>query len=172
MSSAFTNSDGANPIAGLLLSGDTLYGTANSGGSSGLGTIFALRTDGTGFTTLHTFERSDGANPHAELRLSGDTLYGTTGSGGTADSGTVFSISFAPQLTITFSGQYPVLSWPIKSAGFSYAGYSLQYTKGTDSGAVWTDLNYVPMIVNGQFSATVPPSLFLGQSSASFRLKQ
>src|ERR1019366_5068771 len=29
----YTNSDGANPAAGLILSGNTLYGTANEGGS-------------------------------------------------------------------------------------------------------------------------------------------
>jgi hypothetical protein len=31
----YTNSDGANPDAGLILSGNTLYGTAWDGGSSG-----------------------------------------------------------------------------------------------------------------------------------------
>src|SRR5207249_6160971 len=37
-----TNSDGAFPIAGLILCGNTLYGTASSGGSSGSGTVFSL----------------------------------------------------------------------------------------------------------------------------------
>src|ERR1035437_5768337 len=37
-----TNSDGAYPQAGLILSGNTLYGTAWSGGSSGYGTVFSL----------------------------------------------------------------------------------------------------------------------------------
>ena len=52
-----TNSDGANPIAGLITnsSGNTLYGTAQSGGSSANGTVFAVSTDGTGFTNLHSF---------------------------------------------------------------------------------------------------------------------
>jgi uncharacterized repeat protein (TIGR03803 family) len=56
-----TNSDGANPTAGLILSGNTLYGTAEYGGSSGKGTVFAISTNGTGFTTLHSFNYSDGA---------------------------------------------------------------------------------------------------------------
>jgi uncharacterized repeat protein (TIGR03803 family) len=34
------NNDGADPEADLVLSGNTLYGTANSGGSSGNGTVF------------------------------------------------------------------------------------------------------------------------------------
>ena len=37
-------SDGANPSAGLILLGSTLYGTAEFGGSSGHGTVFAVNT--------------------------------------------------------------------------------------------------------------------------------
>src|SRR5260221_9510504 len=53
----FTNSDGAYPYAGLITnsSGNTLYGTAQAGGSADNGTVFAVNTDGTGFTTLHNF---------------------------------------------------------------------------------------------------------------------
>src|SRR5262249_8665601 len=52
--SPFTNSDGTSP-SGLILSSNTLYGKATSGGSYGNGTVFAVNTDGTGFTNLHTF---------------------------------------------------------------------------------------------------------------------
>ena len=38
----YANSDGANPVAGLILSGNTLYGTTVYGGSSGSGTVFSL----------------------------------------------------------------------------------------------------------------------------------
>src|SRR5438105_15293272 len=51
----FTGSDGANPVGGFILSGDTLYGTTAGGGSSGNGTVFAVKTDGTGFSILHNF---------------------------------------------------------------------------------------------------------------------
>ncbi len=37
-----TNSDGATPQAGLILAGNTLYGTAWEGGRSGFGTVFSL----------------------------------------------------------------------------------------------------------------------------------
>src|SRR4051812_33640858 len=50
-----TNSDGGNPRAGLILSGNTLYGTTQNGGNSGYGTVFAVNIDGTGFTNLHSF---------------------------------------------------------------------------------------------------------------------
>src|SRR5437899_11326960 len=54
------NSDGANPDAGLVLSGNILYGTAQAGGDSGNGTVFALNTDGTGFRNLHSFTATSG----------------------------------------------------------------------------------------------------------------
>jgi uncharacterized repeat protein (TIGR03803 family) len=50
-----SNTDGAAPKAGLILSENRLYGTAFAGGSSLNGTVFAVNTDGTGFTNLHTF---------------------------------------------------------------------------------------------------------------------
>jgi uncharacterized repeat protein (TIGR03803 family) len=95
------NSDGAHPFAGLILSGNTLYGTAFLGGSSGNGTVFAINTDGTGFTTLYSFsspdpytlENSDGANPEARLTLSGNILYGTTPAGGSSGYGTIFALN-------------------------------------------------------------------------------
>src|SRR6266568_2129380 len=71
-------SDGGLPYAGLILSGNTLYGTVENGGSAHAGTVFALNTNGTGFTTLHSIIGStagrEGARPHAGLILSGDTL--------------------------------------------------------------------------------------------------
>lgn len=86
-------SDGANPFAGLILSGSTLYGTTVGGGTNGYGTVFAVNTNGTGFTTLYTFANgSDGAAPYAGLILSGSTLYGTTSTGGTNGCGTVFAL--------------------------------------------------------------------------------
>jgi uncharacterized repeat protein (TIGR03803 family) len=88
-----TNSDGANPYAGLFLSGNTLYGTARTGGNSGWGTVFAIHTNGAGFTTLYSFTNgSDGIQPNG-LILSGNTLYGTTIEGGSSSNGTVFAIN-------------------------------------------------------------------------------
>src|SRR5438093_263824 len=58
-----TNGDGAYPEASLVPSGNTLYGTATYGGSSGNGTVFAVKTDGTGFTNLHSLAGSEGALP-------------------------------------------------------------------------------------------------------------
>ena len=96
-----TNSDGAEPWAGVLLSGGTLYGTSSRGGNAGSGTIFKLNTDGTGFTRLYSFSaldpttqtNSDGAYPLGGLVLSGNTLYGTAYRGGALGTGTVFRVN-------------------------------------------------------------------------------
>ena len=92
-----TNSDGADSRASLILSGNTLYGTAQDGGGPSAGTVFAVNTDGTGFTVLHSFmDNGDGDGPNAALALSGNTLYGTTIRGGFAPPlGTVFKVSTA-----------------------------------------------------------------------------
>ncbi|MCX6921879.1 MAG: hypothetical protein NT154_01480 [Verrucomicrobia bacterium] len=98
-----TNSDGAVPWSGVILSGNVLYGTATQGGSYGNGTIFAINTDGKGFTNLYNFTavttnssgaytNSDGGGPN-ELILSDNTLYGTAEFGGASGCGTVFSVN-------------------------------------------------------------------------------
>ena len=88
-----TNSDGAHPFSGLVLSGSALYGTTSSGGVPGYGTVFKVNTDGTGFTTLHSFGGAgDGIFPYGGLVVSGSTLYGTTEQGGLGN-GTVFKVN-------------------------------------------------------------------------------
>jgi uncharacterized repeat protein (TIGR03803 family) len=63
----------------------------------GNGTVFAVNTDGSGFTNLYSFTGgSDGANPIAGLILSSNTLYGTTQLGGGSGNGTVFSLPLPP----------------------------------------------------------------------------
>jgi uncharacterized repeat protein (TIGR03803 family) len=89
-----TNSDGAYPVAAMILAGDTLFGTTSQGGAAGGGTVFKLNTNGSGFTVLHNFTNFfDGSSPSGELLLSGRALYGTTFSGGNAGGGTVFSVN-------------------------------------------------------------------------------
>jgi uncharacterized repeat protein (TIGR03803 family) len=105
------NYDGAEPLAGLILSGSTLYGVATYGGSGGNGTVFGVNTDGSGFRTLYSFTQfpfpfqtnDDGANPIAGVVLSGNTLYGTTYDGGTIGNGTLFAVNIDGTQFRTFS---------------------------------------------------------------------
>ena len=156
-----TNGDGAYPSAGLILLGNTLYGTASGGGSSGNGTVFAVNIDGSGFTVLHSFTpgvgsekgdvfNSDGANPIAGLTLSGITLYGTAQAGGSFGNGTVFSLSFPPQLTIIPSGANMVLTWPTNYRSFDYTGYTLQSSTNLTSLTAWKPASPSPVVIGGQ----------------------
>jgi len=85
---------GAYPEGSLTLtpSETTLYGMTKAGGTNGLGCIFSINTDGTGYQVLLNFNNTNGANPHGSLILSGSKLYGMTEKGGTYDDGIIFSI--------------------------------------------------------------------------------
>jgi uncharacterized repeat protein (TIGR03803 family) len=145
--------DGANPYSRLILSGNTLYGTAQKGGAYGHGAIFAVDTNGTGFTNLYSFTGgSDGDGPEGRLVLSSHTLYGTASEGGTAGSGTVFGLSLGPlpQLAIMLSGTNVVLTWTNTVTGFT-----LQSTANILPPA-WSNVSPGPVIVNGQNTVTNP----------------
>lgn len=47
--------DGSGVFAGLVLSGNTLYGTTVNGGNYDEGVVFAVDTGGTNFAVLHHF---------------------------------------------------------------------------------------------------------------------
>jgi uncharacterized repeat protein (TIGR03803 family) len=94
-----TNVDGETPVASLIqLADGAFYGTAELGGN-GVGTVFKVNGDGSGFTTLHAFSNTggDGINPTSALVQGSDgTLYGSTiegGSAGTIGAGTVFKLN-------------------------------------------------------------------------------
>jgi uncharacterized repeat protein (TIGR03803 family) len=93
------------PRGSLILSGTTLYGTADQlGGTNGYGTIFMFDTKTNAETVLHDFGSiaNDGAWPESgSLTLTGTTLYGKTCWGGAYDYGTIFSISAIPPSTIS-----------------------------------------------------------------------
>ena len=98
-----TNTDGAMPLGGLVLSSNTLYGTTCAGGFGGSGTMFSIQTNGSGFAVLHHFTatdpvtatNTDGASPGAALLLSSNVLYGTAAAGGPGAAGTVFALNLA-----------------------------------------------------------------------------
>ncbi|HEY1663086.1 MAG TPA: choice-of-anchor tandem repeat GloVer-containing protein [Verrucomicrobiae bacterium] len=95
--------DGGDIEGGVVLSGNTLYGTAYFGGASNDGCIFAIHTDGSGRTNIYNFStelphvpfytNSDGAYPYCGLALSGNTLFGPAEGGGAQGWGTLFAIN-------------------------------------------------------------------------------
>lgn len=140
-----TNGTGTSPEGGLILSGNTLFGTATAGGRFGNGTLFAVNTNGSNFEKLYDFSlasgppnsktNGDGSFPSASLVLSGNTLYGTAGAGGDFGHGTLFSLSLpqTPQLTISLSGPNLILSWPTNATGFV-----LQFATNLTAPVIWS----------------------------------
>lgn len=57
---------------------DYLYGMTNNGGEYNRGTIFKIKTDGSGYEKLLDMNNTDGAQPLGSLVLVGTTLYGMT----------------------------------------------------------------------------------------------
>jgi uncharacterized repeat protein (TIGR03803 family) len=91
-----TNTEGVNGWGVVALSGDGyLYGCTVNRGPGGGGSIYRVRTNGTGHSVLHSFDRtSDGAEPTGGVIEGRDgVLYGTTFRGGKHDSGVVFRIT-------------------------------------------------------------------------------
>lgn len=100
------NAEGCSPqYPAVLAQGrdGNLYGTAESGGTSNLGTIFKMTPSGA-TSTLYNFSGADGGNPEGGLILATDgNFYGTTRSGGASNLGTVFKITPAGVLTTLHS---------------------------------------------------------------------
>lgn len=126
-------SDGANPIAGLILGADgAFYGATSNGGAFHCGTIFRMSPAGF-LTTIHTFAWFDGCNPLGALVLANDgNFYGTTYAGGFKGYGTVFQMNASGQLTTLHS-------FAVFDGASPYAGL-VQATDGklygtTDSGS-------------------------------------
>ena len=126
------NAGGARPKSGLALSGNVLYGTTFTGGSSGSGTLFKINTDGTGFSTLYEFSATNGAGPNTSAGTNNDgahpvggllytngVLYGTASDGGMLGLGSIFKITFAPTLFIARVGTNAVVTWPSNVVGFN-----------------------------------------------------
>lgn len=90
--------DGQHPSEHILEANDgVLYGTTNTGGINGLGTLYKINKDGTAYSLLHEFSESDvGYYPQGALLEGSDSrLYGTTSNtrfGSAYGLGSIFSI--------------------------------------------------------------------------------
>ncbi len=86
---------GLGPQAAVIMdSNGNLYGTAEAGGTSGLGTVFELAHGSGVLTALASFNGANGANPYASLTMdTSGNLYGTASAGGASGDGTVFELA-------------------------------------------------------------------------------
>jgi uncharacterized repeat protein (TIGR03803 family) len=159
-------SDGADPLAGFTIDvAGNLYGTASSGGSSGAGVVFKLKTSGQE-TVLHNFTGgADGANPQASLILDkAGNLYGTTNAGGISNAGTVFEVTRTGKERVlhTFAGgadgANPIAGLAIDKAGNLYGTTSA----GGSSGKGTVYMLSVPTVTGGAWTEKVLHSFGTG----------
>ena len=97
--------DGAQPAAALIQATDgNFYGTTESGGASGKGTVFRMTPSGT-VTVLHAFSGgADGSLPVAPLIQATDgNFYGTASAGGASGNGTVFKMTPSGTVTVLYA---------------------------------------------------------------------
>jgi uncharacterized repeat protein (TIGR03803 family) len=113
--------DGANPVGLVQASNGSFYGTTQSGGATGFGTVFEVSSAGT-FKKLYTFCSSnncvDGLYPlSAPMQSTNGNLYGTTNGGGSHGSGVVYEITTAGVFKVLYNfcsqancsdGEFPV----------------------------------------------------------------
>ena len=156
----FTSVNGAYPYAGLLLgSNGLLYSTAKFGGGNGAanGVVFAVSTNGQGFTNLATFNSTNGANPTGGLvsDASGN-LYGTTYNGGTYNYGTVFKLDTKQVVTLLATFNYTNGAWPSCTLALDSAGYLWGTTMGGGGGLQAGTIFRVP--ANGLPANPLPPA--------------
>ncbi|HKD59825.1 MAG TPA: choice-of-anchor tandem repeat GloVer-containing protein [Terracidiphilus sp.] len=109
------NDDGSDPLAALIVDANgNLFGTAQSGGVNGVGTVFEIVKTSSGYASTPTivvsFDNSHGAVPEAGLIADANgNLFGTTAVGGLDGGGTVFEIvktssgyASAPTILVSF----------------------------------------------------------------------
>jgi uncharacterized repeat protein (TIGR03803 family) len=146
--------DGSGSIAGLTLSGSTLYGVTQTGSTNGNGAVFSLSTSGASFSVQHAFAAGtnnlDGATPTDTLLVYSNYLFGVTSTGGTNASGTLFSVGLpAPViLSLSGSGTNVILTWP-------NSGYTLQSNSNLNSTA-WSNVSPAAVFSGGLFRVTNP----------------
>jgi hypothetical protein len=149
---SFNGYQGSYPTSGLVLSGNSLYGTA-------LVALFRINLDGSDFTEVRHFDGpSDGAWLWGPVMISANTIYGTASAGGSSGNGTVFGIALPapptpPSLSITPSGTNAVLRWPTGSPGFT-----LKSATNLVPPIAWIPVSPAPAVVNGQNTVTNPTS--------------
>ena len=101
-----SGADGGDPLGGLVQGLDgNLYGTTNSGGANGAGTVYKITPSGSQ-SVLYSFTGgADGGSPYESTLVLGSdgNFYGATTSGGANGHGTVYKITPSGTLTTLHS---------------------------------------------------------------------
>jgi uncharacterized repeat protein (TIGR03803 family) len=141
------NGDSVNPSANLAQGQDgALYGTSNSGGAHGMGTVFKVSPKGKVFV-IYSFcskaKCADGASPNGGLMLRPNGHFlGTAQAGGSHGFGTVFDVSQTGTYTVLYNftggkdGAYPAAP-PIPGPNAGFYGTTWQGGAASNCGTIY-----------------------------------
>jgi uncharacterized repeat protein (TIGR03803 family) len=161
--------DGQHPNTELVESADGfLYGGTYGGGPTGLGTVFKIKNDGTGYTVLQGFfgAPTDPYTPNSLVKGANGALYGTTQYGGGIGAGCIYALTTSPL--------HPrIVSWAASANSnvLEFAGtYGIQYDVLRSSNL--TSWSVVTNFIAPQYGGFSLSDLNPPRPSAFYRLRQ
>ncbi len=184
---------GAYPYGKMVynLNDGYLYGTTSSGTASYYGSVFRIKPDGSGFSTVYSFGKTsaDGNTPYGDLMIGSDgKIYGTTSQSGysSVPGGTVFALTTTGQLTYLhmfpnsnsdgntpYSGLLENIDGNLY--GFTYAGGVQPYNGVNVGGVLYKIATQLPLITSANPSPAAPGASIIitgvnltGASAVSF----
>jgi uncharacterized repeat protein (TIGR03803 family) len=150
---SFNESNGASPYGGVIIAGNTIYGTTSTEGKNDGGTVFSLPIAGGSPVTLAS--PPDQSVPTGTLLLSGSTLYGTTESGGPTDDGIIFSV---PVNGVSLTTLANFNSSSVGGGSLPYAGLILSgntFYGTTEYGGLYDDGTVFSLPITGGVPTTL-----------------
>jgi uncharacterized repeat protein (TIGR03803 family) len=163
---SFSTANGASPAAALVQGPDgAFYGTTQTGGLYGKGTVFRITSSGA-FSNLFSFTGTNGPytgdGPSGTLVLGvNGNLYGTTEAGGASNNGTVFAVTTNDTFTslVSFTGTNGAYLGDYSTAGLVWGTngnlYGTTQLGGTNDPANGGDGTLFEMTTNGGFTSLV-----------------
>ena len=134
----------------LTWTGSELLGREAWGQTDVFERIFQIKTNGTGYHVLKTFDGSGAISSEGDFALSGTTVYGGALNGGEFNGGIVYSFDLRPRLAIAAAGGSVKISWP------SYAeDYQLEQNP-TLAFSGWTNVTTTPASDGTNWIITLP----------------
>ena len=123
--------DGTYPMGGVVLRQGILYGTSLSGGKYDKGTVYRVKTDGSGEALITSFRGAAGENPVSPLILDmAGNLYATAEAGGADNLGVAFKLTPSGQETVLHSFRGPDGSTPQSALTLDQSGNLFGTTSG------------------------------------------